>query len=437
MSDKQSVRLPDANPSSQTNSAAQTNTAVQINSATETPLTGTTEGTTTTTSIPTGPPEVSLASSSGVVPASSSNLTTLTTQSTPNNTAITAPVGETSSATQVPHKNGAGPGAVAGAAIGCLLAGILVASLVFFLFFRRYKARQQPPPDYTHHLGPQSGHVDAQTGSRSQFKDNAAVSVVEKYLPQPAEDDAISGEMSKLRDRIKNHAQSYYHTATVDPALVGEANLQALSEATGMTTVALKECLLDPKTRLAAIRLWISWVILSRFGGNRGRSLLPPEVTGFTELAVEPQHTDPGSSSLSPIAKVISNDHAGRIALMSKWKSMSGAILQPRYNTQATDSDPRNHRIEQCLAEMDAVLQPFVGSSPEASQRLRNLESTVRRAAQFALLLFSQPSFWGFGWLAPRGGIVVFPALLQMVNDELQILSPPRAFTQAEIAEGN
>jgi hypothetical protein len=121
---------------------------------------------------------------------------------------------------------------------------------------------------------------------------------------------------------------------------------------------------------------------------------------------------------------------------MSKWKVVSGAIIQPRYSQQNTKDDPRNQSIAQVLGAIDSVLAPFVGSSPDASQRLHNLDGTVRRAASFALLLLSQPSSWRFDWTNPGSngqGFMVFPALLQTVNDEAQVLNPPRTFTQAEM----
>ena len=67
--------------------------------------------------------------------------------------------------------------------------------------------------------------------------------------------------------------------------------------------------------------------------------------------------------------------------------------------------------------------------------RQRNLEGLMKRAAQFAFLIFCQPSSFNFEFRA-RGGSnsqLVFPAFLQTVSDEAQIVSPPRVLSEAEV----
>ena len=87
------------------------------------------------------------------------------------------------------------------------------------------------------------------------------------------------------------------------------------------------------------------------------------------------------------------------------------------------------------MTDADLVLLPFVNTSLEASsdKRLRNLEGIMRRAAQFAFLLFSQPSLFTFEWAAQRGGIVVFPGLYQIVDEDGNVCQPPRAFSDSEV----
>lgn len=115
---------------------------------------------------------------------------------------------------------------------------------------------------------------------------NTAVAPVDTFLPQPAEDDAISGELSRLRDNINNHVQSFYVTSAVDPNSVDQANLLELSAATGVSTAKLEDMFLDPHTRITAIRLYLAWVILSRCGTQKisGSSFLPGEVAAFAAL---------------------------------------------------------------------------------------------------------------------------------------------------------
>lgn len=62
----------------------------------------------------------------------------------------------------------------------------------------------------------------------------------------------------------------------------------------------------------------------------------------------------------------------------------------------------------------------------------------MRRAAQYAFLLFSQPGSFRFDYTGTgqNGSLVVFPALLQTVNDEAVVLSPPRVLSEKEAVTG-
>jgi hypothetical protein len=76
--------------------------------------------------------------------------------------------------------------------------------------------------------------------------------------------------------------------------------------------------------------------------------------------------------------------------------------------------------------------------SIDTNVRRRNLEGIMRRAAQYAFLIFSQPSSFAFDF-ARTGypdGLVVFPALLMTVNDEGERLSPPRVLSEKEMVTG-
>lgn len=113
----------------------------------------------------------------------------------------------------------------------------------------------------------------------------AAVAMIEKHLRQPAEDQALGGEMSRLRTSIKNHVQSYYHTDAVrQGGVVDQAALALVAEG-NMPLIAstLGSLLANPATRVVAIRFCIAWVAISRIEQRNcepGRSFLPPEVAG-------------------------------------------------------------------------------------------------------------------------------------------------------------
>ena len=113
-------------------------------------------------------------------------------------------------------------------------------------------------------------------------------------------------------------------------------------------------------------------------------------------------------------------------------------LLQREYGSQVRDDDARIESINRVVATADSVLQPFLDSHTDMVARRRHLEATVRRAAQFAFLLFSQPASFHFDYTGTgrRDNLLVFPALLQTVNDEAEVLSPPRVLSEREVVAG-
>jgi hypothetical protein len=130
--------------------------------------------------------------------------------------------------------------------------------------------------------------------------------------------------------------------------------------------------------------------------------------------------------------------NVAQVALFSKWKSISGTILQQRYSKQPDENDPRESSIAHALAAAEPILHPFVNPSIDTNVRRRNLEGIMRRAAQFAFLMFCQPSSFIFDYTrtGQPDSLVVFPALLVTVSDEGERLSPPRVLSEKEVVAG-
>jgi len=124
--------------------------------------------------------------------------------------------------------------------------------------------------------------------------------------------------------------------------------------------------------------------------------------------------------------------------LLSKWKSISSTLLKQQYSQQPDENDPRQANIEKALAAVEPILRPFINPSIDLNSRHRNLEGIMRRATQFAFIIFSQPSSFIFDYTraAQPDSLVVFPALLVTVNDEAEKLSTPRVLSEKEIVAG-
>ncbi|CAG8958337.1 hypothetical protein HYFRA_00000694 [Hymenoscyphus fraxineus] len=352
-------------------------------------------------------------------PVKASTAPTAPTASTATSTALDPTSTQSNNAKPGTKKN-ISPGAVAGVGIGSFIIGLMVAGLVVFLLMS-FKNKRQRRGYPKHHSGPdESPYTSPRRHSTRGNKVNRAATNVDRLLPQPAEDGAIIGGLSKIRDGIKNHTQNYYHNSPVSSQVVNEANLVELSSATGMATASLKQLLLNPLTRTPAIKVFLAQLVLSRCEGRTDGqdSFLPQEISGLST---------PGNAT--------------ELALFSKWKTISGALLQRQYSQKPEENDPRVVAITQALALAELVLHPFINRDVDVEARRRNLMGISKRAAQFAFLLFSQPGMFQFDYAERRSGrsdsMVVFPALVQTVSDEAEKLTIPRVLREKEMISGS
>jgi hypothetical protein len=99
-------------------------------------------------------------------------------------------------------------------------------------------------------------------------------------LPQPLEDKAITGDISKISNAIKNHVQSYYHTSRISPGLIDYDDLHAFGPTLPISVGTLTTLMGNAATREIALRFIIAWVVVSRLQPSKdpAKSLLPSEV---------------------------------------------------------------------------------------------------------------------------------------------------------------
>ena len=166
---------------------------------------------------------------------------------------------------------------------------------MFWLFKRKSNNRHQTLDQEARAAA--SSRQEKQPAINVQSLDNAnlATRTVENNLPQPLEDNAIVGEISKISNSIKNHVQSYYHSARVSTGAVNLDALQALGDGLPTSIGTLNTILANPTTRETALRLCIAWAVVSRiqFGGDPRITFLPAEVAScinsMTGLDSKPQ----------------------------------------------------------------------------------------------------------------------------------------------------
>jgi hypothetical protein len=125
-------------------------------------------------------------------------------------------------------------------------------------------------------------------------------------------------------------------------------------------------------------------------------------------------------------------------AMFAQWRVTTAELLQNSYVRQPfIASDSRNSNIQKATLTVDNILRPFADSRMDSADRKRNLEEILKRSALFAFTLFSQPSTWAFDWQekssATTGELCIFPALVQVSNENGQPVVPPRPFSEAAV----
>lgn len=175
-----------------------------------------------------------------------------------------------------PNHNNVTSGAAAGIAIGCLIAGALIAGLVFWLCSRRKKGLH--PRD---HGTSSIALVNHEKGFAAKATSLGSRSPMSDVLPLPLEDKTVTGEISKISSSIKNHVQSYYHADRVNAALLDLDDIQAIGSSLPVSVGTISTLLANTATREIALRFCIAWVVCSKILPEKGSTgLLPLEVAG-------------------------------------------------------------------------------------------------------------------------------------------------------------
>ncbi|KAF1954190.1 hypothetical protein CC80DRAFT_418382 [Byssothecium circinans] len=317
-----------------------------------------------------------------------------------------------------PNNNGLATGAVAGVAIGCFFAGALIAAVLAWFFTKRKKPQsvRDSEASATALMHQEKGPI-AKTVS---LHNASPVPFAMEGLSQPLEDKAVSGEISKISNLIKNHVQSYYHSKSVNPGLIDNDDLQQLGSDLPVSVGTLSALLGNAATREIALRFCIAWVVTSRsrLHDSPATTFLPLELSECLQ------------SMLS--AEQSSRTHTTYFA---KWRVISADLMRSAYVQNAfSANDSRVHNIRVAASVLDNVLRPYTDSRMDNGQRSRNLEEILKRAAQFAFTLFSQPTGWDFDWDNDQdvksGSICIFPALVQTSDEEGKSIRPPRPFSE-------
>ena len=111
--------------------------------------------------------------------------------------------------------------------------------------------------------------------------------------------------------------------------------------------------------------------------------------------------------------------------------------MQDNYGqAQLSRNDPRLQRGSELADAIDNVLRPFASNRYSHEERIDNLRNVIARAVRYGYILFSQPSSWDFDWNLGKeesgDGMVVFPALVQISDEQGTLFAKPRRVAQRE-----
>ena len=384
-----------------------------------------------TTSEPTPKPS----GSAGPTPAPSPGPTN--SDGTPRTTAPPTTSGTSTPTAPPSPNNGLSTGAVAGVAVGCLLAGALIAGLLAFFFFRR-KRRSGVRDSEASSIGLIQREKGPIVNAVSVGSGSPITAALENGLPLPLEDRAISGEISKISNLIKNHVQSYYHTTRTSPVMIDYDDLQALGSDLPIPAGALSTLLGNVGTREIALRFCIAWIVVSRMqlDSPPHATFLPSEVAQcFQAMAL-----DRGSrgKSMRSSSHGIANVELVHASYFAKWRAITAELMQSVYvRNPFSATDGRLHNIQLAADRLNNILRPYSDPRVDEKQRSQNLEEILKRSALFAFTLFSQPSVWDFDWQDAQdvksGSLCVFPALVQVTDENGELMKPARPFNEAVV----
>ncbi|OCT51172.1 hypothetical protein CLCR_08442 [Cladophialophora carrionii] len=328
-----------------------------------------------------------------VVPASESTSTTGTPTSS-NATVSTSSTGTSSTGSQViVHESDRGlpGGAVAGVAIGCVIAGALIAlGVLFFLMGDRLRKRHHSgtassPGHPRHSSSKKPGYLNSTLRQRKGGAVERSVEEVtaESVLEQPKDDATIKKSVAALFKAIEDHAENYY----VDTAARSDPPKEPASQSSRLPSgimaqsdVNFEALLVDRHSRSSAITGLITAQILDAidFFGVTERSLLPETVTKF----------------LRSFTDQLKDDQRSRLSL-SRWRTSTAALLG-----SADSPEQRAHSqmvIDALITDVDSVVETYI--RPETNkERHLHLVKLCKRGQELGLLLLSQPTEWRFRW---------------------------------------
>ncbi|KAI8692503.1 hypothetical protein NCS56_00007200 [Fusarium sp. Ph1] len=345
----------------------------------------------------------------------------------------TSPVGEapaTSTSISAPQPNKLGDGAVAGIAIGCLAAGLIV-GIIFGWLLRRAKSRSR-------HRRRRHGSEE-KAKMLNQPKDEGSVALeplskkieLEHVVLQPRPDSDIVEDLRRLEVIMEQHVGALYHSGPVDVKVVKLAHaLTALGigkSSSGFDAETVAGWCLQPNTRRGALQHVISHVLFRSIDWNSPGplALLPKPAVGFL-------------NSIRPVKEYRDNFDVMSFA-WTRWRTLSALFLHPapheRTPLELSEPDVQD-QAEAVAKALDSILHFFVAPDQESRRKqLDHLHVMIIDAAKLGYVLFSHTSDWRFIYKdeSGKGGAVVCVGLEKLSGRDGRRLGSPQRIAEPRL----
>ncbi|RSM04632.1 hypothetical protein CDV31_009956 [Fusarium ambrosium] len=321
-------------------------------------------------------------------------------------------------------------GEVAGVAIGCLAAGLIIG--IIFGWFLCHAMRRSK-----HRKG---GHGSEDRAKMlSQPKDDVPVALeplgknmkLENVILQPASDSKIVSDLGRLEDIIRQHVEAVYHSGPVDVEVVTLANtltnLGISKKSSGFDAETVAGWCLQPGTRRGALQHVISHVLFRSIDWNS-----PGPLTLLPKPAVDFLH------SIRPVREYRDNFDVMSFA-WTRWRTLSALFLHPAPNerTPLELSEPDVQDQAEVVAKaLDSVLHFFVAPDQESRRKQRDhLHVMIIDAAKLGYVLFSHTSDWRFVYKGEsrKEGAVVCVGLEKLSGPDGRRLSSPQRIAEPRL----
>ncbi|KAF5615220.1 hypothetical protein F52700_13514 [Fusarium sp. NRRL 52700] len=350
---------------------------------------------------------------------------TLASQEEPSSSVSSTAVNdEKPTATEEPSdrsSDGLKGGPVAGAAIGCLIAGLALGLIAAFLLFRR---RQRGKPAKEGFVLADHKYTEPKDGTQVIVSSSKHDAELSQFLLEATPDKDLQAELRSLSELVYQHVENYYRRPQVqaDPAQVAQSliDIGYSPVASGLQADTVATVCLSPQTSKVGIRHVLSHAIFRSLDFNSGSSLsmLPGAVATLAQRSHSAENAN----------------NPAIVLARSRWRTLSALLLHPSPDERTPLPVSVSEASPMALSlanELNQFLERFVTQDPASQQDQTNhLQAVILECTKLGYAVLSQPSDWGFIFsnstpLTKSRRIVVCPGLERLSqNDGTRYRSP-------------